>query len=141
MPVKTLYGLPEVKLGLIPGFGGTQRLSRIVGKKIKAREIIFNGKNISATEGKEIGFINEVFKNKEELIEAGLKTLKTISKNSIQAVSQAKRALLEGSDLDLSEGLKIEADIFGGVFELEDAREGTTAFSEKENQTLSIFKY
>ena len=133
-----VFGLPEVKLGLIPGFGGTQRLSRIVGRN-KAREIIFTGKNISAAEAKEIGFVNEVFKNKEELIEAGLNTLKTISKNSIQAVSQAKKALLQGSDLDLSEGLKIEADIFGGVFELEDAKEGTVAFSEKRKPNFKHF--
>tara|TARA_B100000925_G_C22010950_1_gene476462 strand:+ start:10890 stop:11681 length:792 start_codon:yes stop_codon:yes gene_type:complete len=133
-----IFGLPEVKLGLIPGFGGTQRLSRLVGKN-KAREIIFSGKNISAADAKEIGFVNEVFKDKDELIEAGLKTLKTISKNSIQAVSQAKKALLEGSDLDLSEGLKIEADIFGGVFELEDAKEGTAAFSEKRKPNFKHF--
>ena len=68
-----------------------------------------------------------------------MKTLKTISKNSIQAVSQAKRALLDGSDLDLSEGLKIEADIFGGVFELEDAKEGTVAFSEKRKPKFKHF--
>ena len=133
-----VFGLPEVKLGLIPGFGGTQRLSRIVGKN-KAREIIFTGKNISAAEAKEIGFVNEVFENKEELIEAGLKALKTICKNSIQAVHRAKKALLEGSDLDLSEGLKIEADIFGGVFELEDAKEGTLAFSEKRKPNFKHF--
>jgi enoyl-CoA hydratase len=59
-----------------------------------------------------------------------------MSKNSIQAIAQAKKALLMGSDLDLSEGLKIEADIFGGVFDLEDAKEGTLAFTEKRKPTF-----
>jgi enoyl-CoA hydratase len=133
-----VFGLPEVKLGLIPGFGGTQRLSKLVGKN-KAREIIYTGKNITALEAKSLGIVNEVYANKTELIETGLKTLKTIGKNSMQAVSQAKKALLEGSDHEISEGLRVEADIFSGVFELEDAKEGTIAFSEKRKPNFKHF--
>jgi enoyl-CoA hydratase len=81
-----VFGLPEVKLGLIPGFGGTQRLSRVIGRN-KAREIIFTGKNISATEACDLGFVNKVLGNKEELISAGVETLKLMSKNSIQAIA------------------------------------------------------
>ena len=133
-----VFGLPEVKLGLIPGFGGTQRLSRVIGRN-KAREIIFTGKNISAIEAFDLGFVNKVLGNKEELLLAGVETLKLMSKNSIQAIAQAKKALLMGSDLDLNEGLKIEADIFGGVFDLEDAKEGTLAFTEKRKPTFKHF--
>ena len=74
-----IFGLPEVKLGLIPGFGGTQRLERVVGRNM-ARELIFTGKNLTADEAAKVGLVNEVFGDKEAMIEAAKKTLKLISK-------------------------------------------------------------
>ena len=84
-----VFGLPEVKLGLIPGFGGTQRLERVVGRNL-ARELIFTGKNLTADDAAKVGLVNEVFSDKEAMIEAAKKTLNVISKNSLHAVNQKK---------------------------------------------------
>ena len=131
-----VFGLPEVKLGLIPGFGGTQRLVRVVGRN-KAREIVFTGKNIVADEALELGIVNRLFESKEDLINGAIGTLATISKNSIHAVGNAKKAILSGADIGLEESLALEAEVFGSVFEHSDAREGTEAFSEKRKAKFS----
>ena len=125
-----VFGLPEVKLGLIPGFGGTQRLSRLVGRNL-AREIIYTGKNITSDEAMILNISNKLFDDKVSMINGACETLKIIAKNSLQAISRAKKSTLEGLDNSLSEGLKLESGYFGEVFDTSDAKEGTLAFSEK----------
>ena len=131
-----VFGLPEVKLGLIPGFGGTQRLARVIGRN-RAREIVFTGKNISSEEAESIGIVNKLFESKDELLDGATETLKTISRNSIHAVGKAKQSILSGGDISLEDALALEAEIFGGVFQHHDAREGTEAFSEKRKAKFS----
>jgi len=125
-----VFGLPEVKLGLIPGFGGTQRLARVVGRNI-AREMIYTGKNLNSEEAKSIGLVNQVFETKEELINGATKVLLKMQKNSIFAIGRAKQATVGGVDLELSKGLKLESDVFAGLFDSYDAKEGTAAFADK----------
>jgi len=125
-----LFGQPEVKLGLLPGFGGTQRLSRIVGRN-RAKELIYTGRNFNVNEAKDIGLVLNIYENKEALLEASFATLKAISKNSPLAVSACKRVMNEGNDLTVEEGLRCEVKFFSKIFSSEDKKEGTTAFVEK----------
>ena len=125
-----VFGLPEVKLGLIPGFGGTQRLSRVIGRNI-ARELIYTGRNVNAEEAKELGLVNIVFSTVDELLAGAKNTLLKMQKNSIYAIGSAKKATLDGVDISLKDGLKIERDNFAQLFNSYDAKEGTLAFAEK----------
>lgn len=119
-------GLPEVTLGLIPGYGGTQRLPKLVGKGL-ANEMIFSAKMITAQRAKEIGLVNEVF-TIEELLNKTKELATTIAKNSPMAIVKAISAV-NLSDTD--RGFDTEIQYFGEVFELEDKKEGVTAFLEK----------
>lgn len=119
-------GLPEVTLGLIPGYGGTQRLPKLVGKGL-ANEIIFSAKMIPAQRAKEIGLVNEVF-SQEELLPKTNELAQTIAKNSPIAISKAIEAV---NKCDTSEGFEREIRSFGELFEMEDKKEGVTAFLEK----------
>ncbi len=123
-------GFPETGLAIIPGFGGTQNLSRLVGKNI-AKEFIFTAKMVTANEAKNLMIISEVFKTKEEMIGYAENTAKQIMKNGPIAVGLAKRAIADGFDLTKEDGLKYEASLFGVVFSTKDAEEGLTAFLEK----------
>ncbi|WP_127714951.1 enoyl-CoA hydratase/isomerase family protein [Halobacteriovorax sp. HLS] len=125
-----VFGQPEVKLGLIPGFGGTQRLSKLIGRA-RAKEVMYTGRNILIDEAKEVGLVVKVFKTKEEMISGAMETLKKISFNSPLAVGLAKHVMNAGNDLTNVEGLEIEARQFGEIFGSEDMKEGTTAFVEK----------
>ncbi len=125
-----VFGLPETKLGLIPGFGGTQRLARIVGER-RAKEILFSGRNISSEEAQKLGIALEVFENKAELMNGVLNWFKLSTQNSIHAIARAKMTLINGSEKTMTEGLKLEATEFGNIFASEDMQEGTTAFIEK----------
>ncbi len=125
-----VFGLPEVKLGLIPGFGGTQRLSRIVGER-RAKEIIFSGRNINAEEAKNLGIVLEVFADKAQLMAEALAWLENVKKNSKMAIAKAKLSLLQGLDLNLEKGLGLEAKFFSELFQTEEMKEGTIAFLEK----------
>ena len=116
--------------GLIPGFGGTQRLARVIGRNL-AREIIYTGKNIQSHEAIEIGLVNKVLNDKEDLIAEAKNTLIKMKNNSMYAIGKAKRATLKGLDLDLPAGLKFESEIFSDLFDSYDAKEGTLAFAEK----------
>ena len=119
-------GLPEVTLGLIPGYGGTQRLPKLVGKGL-ANELIFSAKMISAGRAREIGLVNEVF-SLEELLPKTMELALQISKNSPLGISRAIKAVnLSGS----SEGFETEIKAFGYCFGTADFKEGTTAFLEK----------
>ena len=119
-------GLPEVTLGLIPGYGGTQRLPKLVGKGL-ANEMIFSAKMISASRAKEIGLVNEVF-SFEELLSKTKELATLISKNSPQGISKAI-AVVNASDS--AEGYELEIKSFGELFEMEDKKEGVSAFLEK----------
>jgi enoyl-CoA hydratase len=119
-------GLPEVTLGLIPGYGGTQRLPKLVGKGI-ANEMIFSAKMIPAQKAKEIGLVNEVYLI-EELLVKTKELAKLISNNSPMAISKAIHAT-NLSDTD--KGFETEIKYFGELFEMEDKKEGVSAFIEK----------
>ena len=119
-------GLPEVTLGLIPGYGGTQRLPQLVGKGI-ANELIFSAKMISAERAKEIGLVNEVFSS-EELLTKTKELASLIARNSPMGISKAIAAVnLAGTQ----EGFEAEIKSFGELFEMEDKKEGVAAFLEK----------
>lgn len=122
-------GQPEVGLGLIAGFGGTQRLPRLVGKG-RALEILLSGGMVSAQDAKEMGLINAIFPQ-ESLMEACIKLASKILRNGPIAIRETIYSVNEGLDLSLEEGLKQEAQRFGTIFESEDQTEGTTAFVEK----------
>lgn len=125
-----VFGLPEVKLGLFPGFGGTQRLPRVVGER-RAKEIIFSGRNIASEEAKSLGIALEVFEDKTKLLEGCQTWFKIANANSNYAIARAKETLREGIEKTLEEGLKVEAKAFGKIFQTEQMIEGTTAFVEK----------
>ena len=119
-------GLPEVTLGLIPGYGGTQRLPQLVGKGL-ANEIIFSAKMISAERAKEIGLVNDVFSS-EELLPKTKELASLIARNSPMGISKAIAAVnLAGT----KEGFEREINSFGELFEMEDKKEGVAAFLEK----------
>ncbi len=119
-------GLPEVTLGLIPGYGGTQRLPKLVGKGI-ANEMIFSAKMITAQKAKEIGLVNEVY-SIEELLTKTKELASLIARNSPMAIAKAIHAL---NLSDTEKGFDAEIKAFGEVFELDDKKEGVTAFIEK----------
>ncbi len=122
-------GQPEVKLGIIPGYGGTQRLSRLVGKG-KAMELILSGKVIDAKEAGEIGLVNKVVPATNLLSEAEA-LARDIVKNAPLALEYAIQAINKGMDKTLDAGLELEAEIFGRACSTEDSREGAKAFLEK----------
>ena len=122
-------GLPEVSLGVIPGFGGTQRLTRIVGLG-RALEMLMSGDMIDATEAHRIGLANRVVAP-DELMESTRQLARTIDKRGPRAVSLALRAAVQGSESTLDDGLALEAASFGLAAATADWREGTQAFLEK----------
>lgn len=124
-----MFGLPEINLGIIPGFGGTQRLPRLVGKNV-AKEMIFTGKMISADEAKAIGMVNKIFAQ-EQLMAEVIKTAKTMAAKGKVSLRAAKQAINSGMDVDLASGSRIEVDAFALCMASPDAKEGTTAFLEK----------
>ncbi len=123
------FGLPEINLGLIPGFGGTQRLPRMIGPNL-AKEMLFTGKMIDAQEANSIGLVNRVMPQ-SELMDAVMKTAKTIASKGKVSLRAAKQTVNSGLNVDLETGCKMEADIFSICISSEDAKEGTTAFLEK----------
>lgn len=124
-----MFGLPEITLGIIPGFGGTQRLPRQIGKNM-AKEMIFTGKMLPASEAKEIGMVNRVCAA-EELMAAVMKTAKSIAAKGCVALRAAKQVINAGMDVDLGTGCKMEIDAFSLCVASQDAKEGTQAFLEK----------
>ena len=124
-----IFGQPEVSLGLIAGFGGTQRLPRLIAKG-NAMEILLSGKNITANEALSMGLVNKVFPSKE-LMPAAKKLASTISKNAPLSIKGTIKAVYEGMEIDLISGLKKEKAAFANLFDSSDAREGLSAFVEK----------
>ena len=124
-----LFGQPEVGLGITPGFGGTQRLARIIGVG-KAKEMIYAATNVKADEALRIGLVNAVYPL-EELMPAAKKLAGKIAKNAPIAVRACKKAINEGLDVDMDKAIVIEEKLFGSCFESEDQKEGMAAFLEK----------
>lgn len=124
-----VFGQPEVGLGITPGFGGTQRLARLIPVG-KAKEIIYGAVNIKADEAYRIGLVNSVYPL-EELLPAAKKLAAKIAKNAPIAVRACKQAINEGLDLDMDQAIALEEKLFGSCFETEDQREGMKAFLEK----------
>lgn len=122
-------GLPEVSLGTLPGYGGTQRMTRLVGRA-KATEIILSGDRISAEEALKIGLVNEVV-SQEELLPRAEKLVQSILTRSQTAVRAALSAILAADELGHVEGMRFEAERFAELCDTPDFKEGTTAFLEK----------
>ena len=122
-------GIPEVTLGVIPGFGGTQRLSRLVGIG-RAMELLATGGQIDAEEAYRIGLVNRVVKQ-EELMDYCLALAEKIAANSANAIALGKQCIYAGEDMDLDSGLAYEAGQFALTFSTPDQSEGMTAFVEK----------
>lgn len=120
-------GLPEVGLGLIPGYGGTQRLPRLIGQG-RALDLILTGRHVPADEALQFGLVNRVA---EDAVGAAIELARTAARNGPVAIGLAKEAVSRGLDVTLSQGLEIEADLFGLVATSADMREGTSAFLEK----------
>ena len=133
-----VFGQPEVGLGITPGFGGTQRLARIVGVG-KAKEMIYGGRNIKADEAYRIGLVNNVYPL-EELMPAAKKLAATIAKNAPIAVRNCKKAINEGLQVDMDQAIVIEEKLFGDCFETYDQKEGMTAFLEKRKVEVFLNK-
>lgn len=123
------FGQPEVKLGIIPGFAGTQRLARLVGKA-KAKELVFAGEMIDATEAWRIGLANRVVPAADLLGEARRLALQMADK-SASAIALAKEAIDNGIEMDFAKAARYEADLFALCFATADCREGLAAFLEK----------
>jgi enoyl-CoA hydratase len=123
------FGQPEVNLGIIPGFGGTQRLARLIGKG-RAMELILTGAMIDADEAYRIGLVNKVLSS-DQLLDAAKKMALTIMSKGPNAVRLAKEAIRNGLELDLERANQYEAELFGLCFATADQKEGMLAFLEK----------
>jgi enoyl-CoA hydratase len=123
------FGLPEVSLGVLPGFGGTQRLTRLLGRA-RAKELIFTGDMIDAAKAKEIGLVLDVVPL-PKLLGHARAALERVAKKGPLAVRRAKEAIDRGADLDLADGLEIERKLFSDLFASTDRSEGMKAFLEK----------
>jgi enoyl-CoA hydratase len=121
-------GFPEIKLGLIPGYGGTQRLPRLIGEA-RATELILTGRTVEAEESERIGLVNRVVDS--DLIEAGKEFARQMTGYSLPVLGLARDAIRRSHDLPLHDGLQIEADLSTLAFQTKDAIEGMTAFIEK----------
>ncbi len=124
-----VFGQPEVGLGITPGFGGTQRLARLVGPGM-AKQMIYTARNIKADEAYRIGLVNAVYPQ-EELMAAAEKMAAGIAKNAPIAVRNCKKAINDGLDADMDQAIVIEEKLFGDCFESYDQKEGMAAFLEK----------
>ncbi len=124
-----MFALPQVKSGLIPGFGGAARLSRIIGKS-RALELILLGEPISSDDALRIGLVNRVVAE-EDLLMVCQELARMIGRNAPLAIKYAIEAVNHGSEMSLADGLRLESALFGLCFATEDVQEGTKAFLEK----------
>lgn len=131
---KAKFGQPEVGLGITPGFGGTQRLARVVGPGM-AKELIYTAKMIKADEALRIGLVNSVFEP-EKLLEEAKKLANTIASNAPVAVRMSKAAINRGIQCDIDTAVAYESEAFGECFSTEDQKEGMTAFVEKREKNF-----
>lgn len=126
---KSKFGQPEINLGLVPGFGGTQRLARLVGRA-KAKELCMTGEIIDAQQARELGLAAKVFPA-EQLLEETMKAARKLAGLSQVALRALKQLIDRGMDVDLKTGCALEKEAFGVCFASNDAREGASAFLEK----------
>ncbi|MEE9128288.1 MAG: enoyl-CoA hydratase-related protein [Planctomycetota bacterium] len=126
---KARFGQPEVKLGLIPGFGGTQRLGRLVGRG-SALELLLTGEMIDAREAHRLGLVNRVVPQ-EQVMEEARTLMASILERAPLAVRYTLEATHQGLEMPLEDGLRLEANLFAVTFATEDKAEGTRAFLEK----------
>lgn len=126
---KAVFGQPEIKLGVMPGAGGSQRLTRAVGKA-KAMELILTGRNFSAADALSWGLVANIF-TPDSLVDEAVKTASEISSFSPIAVKAAKEVVNESFNTTLEQGVRYERRIFHGLFGSHDQKEGMTAFIEK----------
>jgi enoyl-CoA hydratase len=134
---KSVFGQPEVLLGLIPGFGGCVRLQRLVGPG-RAREMIYSGRRVDAEEAHRIGLVNRVFETREEMVDAARLVLAEIAANSPVAVSLCKAAINAAAGRTVSAGLDVELDAFRQAFTSADMAEGTAAFLAKRKPAFAL---
>ena len=127
-----IFGQPEVGLGITPGFGGTQRLARIVGVGM-AKQLIYTARNIKAEQAKEIGLVNAVYPQ-EELMEQAKKLAANIAANAPIAVRNCKKAINDGLDANMDDAIVIEEKLFGDCFETEDQKAAMANFLEKDKE-------
>ena len=125
-----MFGQPEVGLGITPGFGGTQRLARLVGMGM-AKQLLYTARNIDAAEALRIGLVNAVIPQ-AELLDAALKMAGQIAKNAPIAVRACKKAVNEGMQVSIDKAVEIEEKLFGGCFETHDQVEGMACFLSRE---------
>ena len=142
-----VFGQPEVGLGITPGFGGTQRLARIVGVGM-AKQMIYTGRNIKAADALRIGLVNEVYSAEvdaegnvvktaqEVLLAAAEKMAVTIAKNAPIAVRNCKKAINDGLDMDMDQAIVLEEKLFGDCFETEDQKYGMAFFLDKNKEKV-----
>lgn len=123
------FGFPEVGLGVLPGFGGTQNLARLIGPN-RASELVFSGRIITATKAHAWGIVNELYPP-EELLPKALETAREIAGKGKLGVAYAKDAIANGLNMTKEDGFRYEASLFGVLFSTEDQREGMGAFLEK----------
>lgn len=128
-----VFGQPEVGLGITPGFGGTQRLARVIGSLSKAKEILLVARNIKADQALEIGLVSAVY-SQAELLDEAKKMAGRIAANAPIAVRKTKQAVNEGLELPMDEAIAFEAKLFGECFDSEDQTEGMSAFLEKRKE-------
>lgn len=127
-----IFGQPEVGLGITPGFGGTQRLARIVGVGM-AKQLIYTARNIKADEALRIGLVNAVYPQ-EELLDQAKKLASIIAANAPIAVRNCKKAINDGLDADMDQAIVIEEKLFGDCFETEDQKAAMANFLEKDKE-------
>ena len=127
-----IFGQPEVGLGITPGFGGTQRLARIIGVGM-AKQLIYTARNIKAEQAKAIGLVNDVYPQ-EELLDQAKKLASIISANAPIAVRNCKKAINDGLDADMDQAIVIEEKLFGDCFETEDQKAAMANFLEKDKE-------
>jgi enoyl-CoA hydratase len=126
---KAKFGQPEINLGLIPGFGGTQRLARLIGRA-KAKELCMTGEMINAQQARELGLVCKVFPA-EQLREETMKAAKEMATKGQIALNFMKHVIDRGMNMDLDNGCALEAEAFGLCFASQDVKEGVSAFLEK----------
>ncbi len=127
-----IFGQPEVGLGITPGFGGTQRLARIVGVGM-AKQLIYTARNIKAEQAKAIGLVNDVYPQ-EELLDQAKKLASIIAANAPIAVRNCKKAINDGLDASMDEAIVIEEKLFGDCFETQDQQAAMANFLEKDKE-------
>lgn len=129
-------GQPEINLGVIPGGGGTQRLARLIGPA-RAKDLVMTGRIVDAHEALAMGLVDRVVPPGESVFDAAVALVRPLATGPAQALRAAKLAIDGGLELDLERGLQLESQLFAGLFESEDRREGMTAFVEKRKPTFT----